>query len=62
MTIEFKTDGSGNILTPVRILNMGSGFEYGDTIEVDESLLGGTGTGTIDVLLGIHLLTRLLVT
>ena len=52
MTIEFKTDGSGNILTPVRILNMGSGFEYGDTIEVDESLLGGSGTGTIDVLLG----------
>ena len=52
MTIEFKTDGSGNILTPVSILNMGSGFEYGDTIEVDESLLGGSGTGTIDVELG----------
>ena len=52
MTIEFKTDGSGNILTPVRILNMGSGFEYGDTIEIDESLLGGSGSGTIDVTLG----------
>ena len=52
MTIEFKTDGSGNILTPVRILNMGSGFEYGDTIEVDEALLGGSGSGTIDVALG----------
>ncbi|MDB2513467.1 flagellin [Alphaproteobacteria bacterium] len=52
MTIEFKTDGSGNILTPVRILNMGSGFEYGDTIAINESLLGGSGSGTIDVTLG----------
>ena len=32
---------------------MGTGFEYGDTIAINESLLGGTGTDTIDVLLGI---------
>ena len=31
----------GNILTPVRILNMGSGFEYGDVLTINESLLGG---------------------
>ncbi|WP_443645138.1 flagellin N-terminal helical domain-containing protein [Candidatus Ponderosibacter sp. Uisw_141_02] len=53
MTIEFRTAADGSILTPVRILNMGSGFEYGDTIQINESLLGGTGTDTIDVLLGI---------
>ena len=53
MTIEFRTAADGSILTPVRILNMGTGFEYGDTIAINESLLGGTGTDTIDVLLGI---------
>jgi len=53
MTIEFRTAADGSILTPVRILNMGTGFEYGDTIEIDESLLGGSGADTIDVLLGI---------
>ena len=53
MTIEFRTAADGSILTPVRILNMGTGFEYGDTIQINESLLGGTGTDTIDVLLGI---------
>ena len=53
MTIEFRTAADGSILTPVRILNMGTGFEYGDTISIDESLLGGTGSDTIDVLLGI---------
>ena len=53
MTIEFRTAADGSILTPVRILNMGTGFEYGDTISINESLLGGTGTDTIDVLLGI---------
>ena len=53
MTIEFRTAADGSILTPVRILNMGTGFEYGDTIQINESLLGGTGTDTIDVALGI---------
>jgi len=49
MTIEFRTDGSGNIMTPVRILNMGSGFEYGDVLNIDESLLGGDGAGSVTV-------------
>jgi flagellin len=49
MTVEFRTDGSGNILTPVRILNMGSGFTYGDVLTINESLLGGNGTGTVTV-------------
>jgi len=53
MTIEFRTAVDGSILTPVRILNMGTGFEYGDTIQINESLLGGTGSDTIDLLLGI---------
>jgi flagellin len=53
MTVEFKTDGSGNILTPVRILNMGSGFDYGDTITItDDAFPGGTGDGSIVVTLG----------
>ena len=47
MTVEFRTDSSGNILTPVRILNMGSGFEYGDVLTINESLLGGDSTGTV---------------
>ncbi|MDA9022724.1 flagellin [Alphaproteobacteria bacterium] len=51
MTIEFRTAADGSILTPVRILNMGTGFEYGDTIQINESLLGGGGSDTIDVLL-----------
>ncbi len=49
MTVEFRTDSSGNILTPVRILNMGSGFEYGDVLTINESLLGGDSTGTVTV-------------
>jgi len=53
MTIEFRTAADGSILTPVRILNMGTGFEYGDTIQINESLLGGTGSDTIDVALSI---------
>ena len=53
MTVEFKTDDSGNILTPVRILNMGSGFDYGDTITItDDAFPGGTGDGSIVVTLG----------
>ena len=57
MTIEFRTDAEGGILTPVRILNMGSGFEYGDTVTINEELLGGLasdadGAGTIVVTLG----------
>jgi len=39
MTIEFRTDGSGGITTPVRILNMGSGFNYGDVITVQDYLI-----------------------
>ena len=53
MTIEFRTAADGSILTPVRILNMGTGFEYGDTIQINESLLGGNGSDTIDVALSI---------
>ena len=49
MTIEFRTDSSGNIMTPVRILNMGSGFEYGDVLNINESLLGGDANGTVTV-------------
>jgi len=41
MTIEFRTDGASNVLTPVRILNMGSGFAYGDTITIPDTVLGG---------------------
>ena len=57
MTIEFRTDADGGILTPVRILNMGSGFQYGDTITINEELLGGlvstdADAGTIVVTLG----------
>ena len=40
MTVEFRTDGSGNLLTPVRILNMGSGFKYGDIITIPKSITG----------------------
>jgi flagellin len=39
MTIEFRTDGAGGITTPVRILNMGSGFNYGDVISVQDYLI-----------------------
>ena len=53
MTVEFKTDASGNILTPVRILNMGSGFDYGDTITITEDAFpGGSADGNIVVTLG----------
>ena len=38
MTIEFRTDGSGNIMTPVSILNMGSGFAYGDVITINDTV------------------------
>ena len=46
MTIEFRTDGTGNLLTPVRILNMGSGFSYGDVITIPDGILGGTTGGS----------------
>ena len=48
MTIEFRTDGSGGLLTPVRILNMGSGFSYGDVITIPDGILGGTTGGGSD--------------
>ncbi|MDC0444594.1 flagellin [Alphaproteobacteria bacterium] len=56
MTIEFRTDGSGGILTPVRILNMGSGFNYGDVISVpdyliDTSIEVGDTTGNVTITL-----------
>ena len=45
MTIEFRTDASSNIITPVRILNMGSGFAYGDTITIPDTVLGAATNG-----------------
>ena len=45
MTIEFRTDGSGGLLTPVRILNMGSNFNYGDIITIPDGILGGSAGG-----------------
>jgi flagellin len=48
MTIEFRTDSSSNIMTPVRILNMGSNFAYGDTITIPDTVLGAsTGGGNV---------------
>jgi len=47
MTIEFRTDATGDMLTPVRILNMGSGFSYGDVISIPTSITGGTNPTTI---------------
>lgn len=47
MTVEFRTDSTGDMLTPVRILNMGSGFSYGDVITIPTSITGGTNATTI---------------
>ena len=47
MTIEFRTDSSGGIMTPVRILNMGSGFAYGDVITVPDTALGVAAASTV---------------
>ena len=47
MTVEFRTDGTGDLLTPVRILNMGSGFSYGDVITIPTSITGGSAATTI---------------
>jgi flagellin len=49
MTIEFRTDGNGGITTPVRILNMGSGFNYGDVITVADNLIDPTKDGSTSV-------------
>jgi flagellin len=46
MTVEFRTDASGNLLTPTRILNMGSGFSYGDVITIPDGILGSAGSAT----------------
>ena len=46
MTVEFRTDSAGRFMTPVRILNMGSGFAYGDEIRVPDTALGVTAPGT----------------
>jgi len=45
MTVEFRTDSSGAIMTPVRILNMGSGFAYGDVINIPDTVLGAATNG-----------------
>jgi flagellin len=45
MTVEFRTDSSGAIMTPVRILNMGSGFAYGDVINIPDTVLGAASNG-----------------
>ena len=42
MTIEFRTDSSGDVITPVRVLNLGTGFNYGDTITLDTDIIGGS--------------------
>jgi len=42
MTIEFRTDSSGGVMTPVRVLNLGTGFNYGDTITLDTDIIGGS--------------------
>jgi flagellin len=46
MTIEFRTDGSGNLMTPVRVLNMGSGFKYGDVITIPTAINGHGSAAT----------------
>jgi flagellin-like hook-associated protein FlgL len=46
MTVEFRTDGSGRMMTPVRILNMGSGFKYGDVITIPNSITGHSSAAT----------------
>ncbi len=51
MTIEFRTDGSGGLLTPVRILNMGTNFNYGDIITIPDGILGGTSGGGNDTVI-----------
>jgi flagellin len=45
MTVEFRTDSTGAIMTPVRILNMGSGFAYGDVINIPDTVLGAATNG-----------------
>jgi flagellin len=47
MTVEFRTDSTGDMLTPVRILNMGTGFSYGDVITIPTSITGGSADTTI---------------
>ena len=47
MTIEFRTDSTGDMLTPVRILNMGTGFSYGDEITIPTSITGGSSATTV---------------
>ena len=47
MTIEFRTNGSGALITPVRILNLGSGFNYNDTVTIPRALTGHAATDLI---------------
>ena len=46
MTVEFRTDASGRMMTPVRILNMGSGFKYVDVITIPTSITGHGSAAT----------------
>ena len=36
----------GGLLTPVRILNMGSGFSYGDVISIPDGISSTAGAAT----------------
>jgi flagellin len=49
MVIEFKVDSSGGAVTPVRILNMGSGYSYQDRITIPTSIIGGSTAITLDL-------------
>ena len=49
MIVEFRTDGTGALVTPVRILNMGSGFAYQDDISIPTSITGGAAALVIDL-------------
>ena len=49
MTVEFRTDSSGGLITPVRILNMGSGFSYQDDISIPTSITGGSAALVLDL-------------
>ena len=49
MTIEYRTDSSGTLVTPVRILNLGSGYAYGDTVTIPSALTGGASDLVVEL-------------
>jgi flagellin len=49
MTIEYRTDASGDLVTPVRILNLGSGYAYGDTVTIPSALTGGASDLVVEL-------------